>query len=284
VSTSFWKIAGGLAFVSLSVPLSASLNILVDQASNVILPAEPTVKEGEILKVKKGEVFHRQRLGRSNVATVGSDVTFTFLGQVVTIGGDEQLVEASASGISGEQIQAGDTLYCTAAKRTGKKRIVGVSEVNAVGMDFDAIAKLRHVQTQSCLIDTGGDGVAEKAFVADTSNRELITPVSLAPVKLKRLGLVPMPGDSEARMVFDGPVGILGNMSVSLHVVEEGKPLKFDNGQRLFNGSTLPRTVQMLGGSFTVLSYDGKTKSGQIRIDRPFAAAEYGIHTQLMRR
>lgn len=284
MSTSFCKISGAFALVSLSMPLSAALNILVDQSSNVIMPADASFKEGEILTVKKGEIFHRQRLGRTHVAALVSDVTFTFLGQTTAISKDEQLIESAASGASGDQIQAGDILYCTAAKRTGKKRIVGVSEVNAVGMDFDAIAKLRNIQTQSCLVDVGGDGIAEKAFVADTSNRELITPVFIPPVKIERLGRAPMPGESEARIVFDGPVGIIGNMSISLHVVEEGKPLAFDNGQRLFNGSTLPRTIEMLGGSFTILSYDSKTKSGQIRMDRPLAASGYGVHTQLVRR
>lgn len=278
------KAVCALILVSLPLPLLAALNILVDQSSNVIMAADDSFKEGEIVTVKKGDVFHRQHLGRSNAAHLDSTVTFYFLGQAASIQKGEQLIKSSASGVSAGQIQASDILYCTAAKRTGKKRVVGVSEVNAVRGDFDAIAKLRHVQTQTCVIDVGGDGFVENAFVADTSNRELIAPVSITPTKVEQLGLVAMPGESEARVVFDGPVGILGNMSVSLQLIEEGKPLAFDNGQRLFNGSTLPRTVEMLGGSFTVLSYDSKTKSGQIRIDRAFAASPYGIHTQLMRR
>jgi hypothetical protein len=268
-----------LLIVPLALPLVAALNILVDQAPNTIMADGGSVAPGTVVTVRKGEIFYRQPLGRSHVAAVEAEVTFSFLGQPVVIGTDEHLLRSTISGTAGGLVGEGDALYCTPAKRTGRKRIVGLSEVAAVGMDLDAIARLRHVQTQSCLIDAGGDGSADKAFVADTSNREPIVPVAIAPTPIRQLGTARMPGESEARIKFDGPVGIIGNMSTTLQVVEEGVPLKFGNAQTLFRGGSLPRTIEAFGASFTILSYDGKTKSAQIRIDRPFAPVEYGVHT-----
>jgi len=273
-----------LLLIPLMPALMANLNILVDQSSNVILADGGSVAPGSVVTVRKGEVFYRQPLGRSHAASLDGDVTFTFLGQAVTVGKGDQLIESKVSGAAAGLMGQLDALYCTPPKLTGKKRVVGLSELNEIGMDFEAIAKLRHVQVQSCLIDALGDGTMDRAFVADTSNRNEITAVSIAPAPFRKLGIARMPGESEARMVFNGPAGLVGTMSTSLQVVEEGKWLKFDNGQVFFGGGDLPRTVERFGGRFTILSYDGKTKSAQIRIDRPFDPVPYGVRTVLQRR
>ena len=273
-----------LLLIPMMLPLMANLNILVDQSTNVIMADGGSVAPGSVVTARKGEVFYRQPLGRSHAASLDADVTFTFLGQPVTVGKDDQLIESRVSGAATALIGEHDALYCTAPRLTGKKRVVGLSELSEIGMDFEAIAKLRHVQVQSCLIDTHGDGTMERAFVADTSNRNEITAVAITPTPFRKLGIARMPGESEARMVFDGAVGIIGNMSTSFQIVEEGKPLKFSNGQTLFRGGEMPRTVESFGGQFTILSYDGKTKSAQIRIDRPFAPVPYGVRTVLQRR
>jgi hypothetical protein len=277
------RLLRALLFIPLALPLVAALNVLVEQAPNIIMPEGGSAAPGSVVTVKKGEIFYRQPVGRSQAASVESDVGFSFLGQSVVIGRDEQLIRSTLSGTAADLVGAGDALYCTPAKATGRKRVVGLSEVAAVGMDLDAIKRLRHVQTQSCLIDSGNDGTADKVFIADTSNREEIVAITIAAVPIRKLGIARMPGESEARMKFDGPVGIIGNMSTTLQVVEEGMPLAFGNGQTLFRGGSLPRTVEALGGSFTILSYDGKTKTAQIRIDRPFAPVSYGVHTEFRR-
>ena len=269
--------------IPLALPLMAALNVLVDGANNVIMADGGSVAAGSVVTVKKGQVFYSQPLGRTHAASVDADVTFAFFGQTIVVGKDEQLIQSRVSGTAAELIGGGDALYCTVAKRTGKKRIVGMSEVAEVGMNLDAIAKLRHVQTQNCLIDTSKDGTADKAFIADTSNREDITPVAIPPTPLRKLGTARMPGESEVRMKFDGPVGIIGNMSTTLQIVEEGKPLAFGNGQTLFRAGSLPRTIETFGASFTILSYDTKTKSAEIRIDRAFAPVEYGVRTEIRR-
>lgn len=272
-----------LLIVPLAFALTAALNVLVEQAPNTIMAEGGSVAPGTVVTVRKGEIFYRQPLGRSKAAALEAEVTFSFLGQPVVIGTSEQLILSTVSGRAGGLVWDTDALYCTPAKRTGKKRIVGMSEVSAVRMDPDAIARLRHVQTQSCLIDKGNDGTADQAFVADTSNREEIVPVPIAPTRIRKLGIAPMAGESEARMKFDGPVGIIGNMSTTLEIVEEGQKLKFGNAQTLFRGS-LPHTVETFGASFTILSYDGATKSARIRVDRPFAPVEYGVHIEIGRR
>jgi hypothetical protein len=273
-----------LLILPLAIPLIAALNVLVEEAPNTIMAEGGSVAPGTVVTARKGEIFYRQPLGRSQAAAVEAEVNFSFLGQPVVIGTDEQLIRSTISGRAGGLVWVGDELYCTPAKRTGKKRVVGMSEVSAVRMDPDAIARLRHVQVQSCLIDKGNDGVVEKAFIADTSNREEILAVAIRPTRIRKLGTAPMPGESEARMRFDGPVGIIGNMSVTLEIVEEGTPLKFADGQILFKGGSLPRTVETFGASFTILSYDKATKSARIRVDRPFGPAEYGVHTVFRRR
>ncbi len=268
----------------LAFPLIAALNVLVVEAPNAIMAEGGSVAPGTVLTVKKGEIFYRQPLGRTMVAVPEAEITFSFLGQPVVIGAGEQLLRSTISGRAEALLQGVDALYCTPAKRTGKKRVVGMSEIADVEMDLDAIARLRHVQTQSCLIDKSGDGSLDLAFIADTSNRQEIVPVAIAPVPIRKLGIAPMPGESEARMKFDGPVGIVGNMSTTLQIVEEGVPLAFGNAQTLFRGGSLPRTFETFGASFTILSYDSKTKTAEIRVDRPFAPVEYGVQTVIGRR
>jgi hypothetical protein len=272
-----------LLVIPLAFPLIAALNVLVEEPPNTIMADGGSVAPGTEVTVTKGEIFYRQPLGRSQVAALEAQVAFTFLGQPVVIGTGDQLLRSTISGRAAGLVWVSDALYCTPAKRTGKKRVVGMSEVSAVGMDLDAISRLRHVQVQSCLIDKRNDGTVDQAFIADTSNRQEIVPVAIAPTRIRQLGTAPMPGESEARMRFDGPVGIIGNMSTTLEIVEEGNSLKFGNAQTLFRGS-LPHTVETFGASFTILSYDRDTKSAQIRIDRPFAPIEYGVHTQIVRR
>lgn len=272
-----------LLLIPLTLPLMAALNVLVEQAPNMIMADGGSVAAGSVVTARKGEVFYRQPLGRSQAASLESDVTFAFLGQTITIGSGEQLIRSTISGTAEELVGLRDSLFCTPARFTGKKRVVGMSEIAEVGMDLDAIRKLRHVQTQTCVIDSGSDGTADKAFVADTSNRQAIVAVAIAPTPIRKLGIARMPGESEARIRFDGPVGIIGNMSTTLQIVEEGKLLAFGNGQTLFRGS-LPHTVESFGGSFTILSYDSRTKSARIRIDRGFAPVEYGVHTEIRRR
>ena len=271
-----------LLLVPLAIPLIAALNVLVEESPNTIMAEGGSPAPGTVVTARKGEIFYRQPLGRTQVAAVEAEVRFSFLGQPVVVSTGDQLLRSTISGRAGGLVWVTDALYCTPAKRTGKKRVVGMSEVSAVGMDLDAIARLRHVQVQTCLIDKRNDGTVDQGFIADTSNREQFDAVPFAPTRIRKLGTAPMPGESEARMRFDGPVGIIGNMSTTLEIVEEGKPLKFGNAQTLFRGS-LPRTVETFGGSFTILSYDKATKSARIRIDRPFAAEEYGVHRVMTR-
>ncbi len=266
--------------VPLVFPLLGALNTLVEGSRNVIMPDGGSIPAGATISVKKGEIFYRQPLGQSHAVNLTGGLTFSFLGQSVNIREEDQLTHSEISGLTSRLVSPADTLYCTAAKQTGKKRIVGMSEL--FGLSLDDIAKLRHVQIQNCVIDTGSDGTANSAFVADTSYREKIRPVDIAPTAIRKLGLTRMPGESEARMMFDGPVGIIGNMSMSLSIVEGGKPLSFGNGQTLFRG--VPHSVEALGGSFTILSWDRKAKTAQIRVDRQFAAAEYGVTTELRSR
>jgi hypothetical protein len=270
-----------LLLLPLTIPLTGALNLLVDESRNAIMPDDGKVVPGTIVTAKKGEIFFRQPLGRTYAAALEADVSFTFLGKSVTIAKSEQLIRAHASGTASNLVGSKDSLYCTAAKLTGKKRVVGMSELAEIGMDLDAIAKLRHVRTQSCLIDVGRDGTADKAFVADTSNRDEFAAVAITSTSISKLGLARMPGESEARVMFDGMVGIIGNMSTSVQIVEEGIPLAFGNSQTMFKGSGLPHTVSAFGGVFTILSYDKKNKSAQIRIDRAFATGEYDVKTTI---
>lgn len=273
-----------LLIVPLAFALTAALNVLIEQAPNTIMAEGGSVAPGTEVTVRKGEIFYRQPLGRTQAAALEAPVSFDFLGQAIAIGADEPLLWSRISGRAGALVDYGDALYCTPAVRTGKKRVVGMSEVADVEMDLNAIAKLRHVHVQNCLIDKRTDGSVDLAFVADTSNRKEIVPVAIAPTRIRKLGTVRMPGESEARLRFDGPVGIVGNMSTSLQVVEEGAPLAFGNAQTMFRASSLPRTVETFGASFTILSWDGKTKTARIRVDRPFAPVEYGVHRSIQRR
>jgi hypothetical protein len=267
-----------LAFVN-----TAALNLLIEEAQNVILPANAPFPTGQVATVSKGGVIYRQALGRSHVVQISEDISFTQNGQIVVIAKADHLIESKVQGTMSRVIGYGSSLYCTPAKPTGKKRVVGLSEFSELGGDLDAVRKLRHIHVQNCIVDRNQDGIAERAFLADNSVREDIFPSDIPPVRISSPGVVRMPGESEVRMVFDGPVGILGNISTSLVVIEEGKRLAFSNGQMLFQGSALPKTISFFGGQFTILSYDRKSKTAQIRLDRPFSPVSYGVTTTFTR-
>jgi hypothetical protein len=159
-----------------------------------------------------------------------------------------------------------------------------MSEIGAIGLDLDKIRKLRNGQTQNCVVDSDGDGSVDRAVIADTGDRENLLPVAIVPMALRENGFQIMPGESDARLVFDGVVGIMGNMSVSLQIMEEGRPLPFGNGQRMFRATGLPHTVEIFGSSVTIVSYDSSTKTAQIRIDRGFSGGSYKVSTTIERR
>src|SRR5687767_13255212 len=166
--------------ILLAFPLIAALNVLVEESPNTIMAEGGSVAPGTVVTARKGEIFYRQPLGRTQAAAVEAEVRFSFLGQPVVIGTDELLSRSTISGRAGGLVWVTDALYCTPAKRTGKKRVVGMSEVSAVGMDLDAIARLRHVQVQTCLIDKRNDGTVDQGFIADTSNRQEFAAVAFA--------------------------------------------------------------------------------------------------------
>ncbi|MEO8722346.1 MAG: hypothetical protein ABI395_02325 [Sphingobium sp.] len=265
-------------------PLLGALNTLVDESHNMILPDGGSVQLGTVVSVSKGGIFYRQPLGRSHVASLASEVQFSFLGQNIMVQPDEQLIQSQVWGTTAGQLSDNDKLYCSKAVQTGKKRTVGLSEIGAVGMDLDAIAKLRYVRTQTCLIDDDGDGTVDRAFVADTSNRETALPVKIAPTSIVALGVVRMPGESEARMIFNGASGLFGTMTVSFQIVEEGKILSFGNGIMDFGPNSFPHAVEISGGKFTILSYDPRQKVAQIRVDKQFTGGDYAIHTEIRSR
>jgi hypothetical protein len=264
--------------------LTAATSIFVEQPPNEILSTGGPRAAATVISAHKGEVFYRQPLGRPNVKSLQVDLEFTYKGQTARITREEQLLQSSVLGSGGDKLMYRHRFYCTVARLTGKRRIVGMSEVGMTGMDLDKIKKLRNVQTHNCVVDTDGDGLVDRAVIADTSDREEIVPVAVTPTMIRDNGVQTMPGESEARLVFDGLGGIIGNMSVSLEIFEEGKRLAFGNGQVLFRGDSVPRTLDVFGAKVTVLAYDNASKTAQIKVERGFSGGPYQVQMTFGRR
>jgi hypothetical protein len=264
--------------------LTGATSVLVEQPPNEILPGTMSVAVGTTITAKKGEVLFRQALGRPDLMALQTSVAFTYNGQSVQIEPDAQLLSSKLIGTAGEKFAYRYRFYCTAPRPTGKKRILGLTELGTTGMNLDLIKKLRFGQTQNCVVDSNGNGRADKAFVADTGDRTDLVLVDIPETSMRDIGAQRMPGESEARLVFDGAGGIFGNLALRMAIVEEGKPLAFGNGQRLVASGNLPAVVNVFGAQVTVLSYDTKAKTVEVRIDRGFAGGPYQVQTTIERR
>jgi hypothetical protein len=138
----------------------------------------------------------------------------------------------------------------------------------------------RHgVQTQLCLVDADKDGLVEKAILAGANKSKDQVPVEIVPTKISVMQDVLLPGVSQAQIRFAGKVGWLGDIAFDLQVIENDRPLIFQNGRTLVNPKNLPQTVDIFGAILLVESYDKASQVAKIKVVKGFDPFEYGIQT-----
>ncbi|HEX8623734.1 MAG TPA: hypothetical protein VF782_01510 [Allosphingosinicella sp.] len=271
------KFAAAAALVPAAFLLMAASGYLVTPSKNKILQVEDKLAPGSEITVRKGEVFYARPVGRAFMAVLGGDLTLTIAGKSVTLPAGTQLnVARKVAGKAAGQLDDPARVFCTPTKKNWN---MAKGIANLLTLSLFASSQRTDVFTQFCVVDSEGDGMVDKAFLAGARKPEDLQPVTIEPTPISVSSDVPLPGESEARLRFAGGVGILGNLGIDLEVVEEGNRLSYSNGRTLLKKSKLPRDVNIFGASFTVLSYDSETKEARIRWNSGFLPAEYGITT-----
>ncbi len=133
---------------------------------------------------------------------------------------------------------------------------------------------------QVCLVDSEGDNQFDQALLVGIKSVKDAAPVAITPTAYERLENSPMAGESYARIVYRGKTGLIGgHISFDLAVVENGTRLYFDNVRTTVDLKELPKTVTLMGATFTVQSYDPADGRIRVNILRGFQQGSYGIST-----
>jgi hypothetical protein len=271
------KFAATAALVPAALLLMAASGYYVTPSKNKILDVPDELVPGSEITVRKGEIFYSRPVGRAFMAILGGELKLTIAGKSVTLPAGTQLnVAHGVAGKAAGQLDNPARVYCTPTKGNWN---MAKGVANLLTLSLFARSQRTEAFTQFCVVDSEGDSMVDKAFLAGARKKEDLEPVTIEPTPISVSEDVPLPGESEARLRFAGGVGILGNLGIDLEVVEEGRRLTYSNGRILLKKSKLPRDVDIFGASFTVLSYDDETKEARIRWNSGFHPAEYGITT-----
>jgi hypothetical protein len=264
-----------VAAVPAALLLMAASGYVVTPTRNRILPGEDKLVPGEEFTVKKGEVFYRRPVGRAWTAVLGGELKLTIAGKSATLPKGTMLnVARNVQGDAAGQLKQPAMVFC-APTQNNWNAAKGIA--NLLTLTMFARSERVGALSQFCLVDTDGDSVVDKAFLAGANKAEDQVPVDVSPTPVAVARNVPLPGESEVRLRFAGGVGILGNIGVDLEIVEQGQMLRYSNGRTLVPKGKLPRDVNVFGASFTILSYDGDKKEARIRWNSGFRPAEYGV-------
>lgn len=285
----FQLIFSGLAITAWFGSQSAIANIVVEPSKGIVIMKDGgSTAIGSIVTAKKGQAFYSQPLGDVDGAIVENEVNFIFRNQVIKIGKDINLRLSRVYGKGSQSISNGYAVYCTSKQYNGKRRkMLGFNESLLVLNNIDLINELRRISTQSCLVDSDGDGKLDRAFISDTSNNKNILAVEISPTSIKKFDILPRPNTSQAKIVLVGSsvgiidkiLGKIDKIIVKLEIVEDSIERSFDNTTVTLNYKKLPESFNIFGSKITILSYDQLTESAQIRIDRGFPGGEFSVTT-----
>jgi hypothetical protein len=260
-----------------AILLMAASGYEVTPSKNRILPGEDKIARGDEITVHKGEIFYARPVGRSFTAVLGGDLVLSIAGKSATLPKGTQLnVARAVGGDAGRQLDGKARVFCAP---TQKDWNAAKGIANLLTLTAFAHGQRTDVFTQFCLVDSEGDGMADKAFLAGAKRAEDLQPVEIRPTPVAVERNVKLPGQSEARLRFIGGAGIFGDIGFDIEVVEEGRLLSYSNGRTTVPKGKLPRDVSIFGASFTVLSYDKEKKEARIRWNRGFLPVEYGVTT-----
>ena len=265
------------AIVPAAFMLMAANGYLVTPSTNKILMAEDKLVPGTEFTVKKGEVFYSRPVGRAWSAVLGGDLNLTIAGKTTTLPKGTQLnLARGVAGKAGKELEEEARVFCAPAQNNWN---MAKGLANLLTLSLFASAERFQPNTQFCVVDTERDGQVDKAFLAGAKKADDLTPVEIQPTPISVERDVPLPGLSEARLRFAGQVGFFNDVGVDLEVIENGRPLVYQNGRTLVPKGKLPRDVTIFGASFTLLAYDPKTKVAKMRWNRGFNPGEYNVTT-----
>src|SRR4051794_18573288 len=155
------KVLAVAALVPAAILLMGASGYTVTPSQNRILAVEDKIAPGDEFIVHKGEVFYARPVGRAYIAVLGGDLTLTIAGKTAILPKGTQLnVARAVGGDAGQQLD-GKALVVCAAGENNWTAAKGVA--NLLTLTLFQHGQRTDPFTQFCLVDSEGDGLADKA-------------------------------------------------------------------------------------------------------------------------
>lgn len=265
-----------LVAVALQLALAAcgTTGFLVTPSANRVLSPQSPVEAGQEIVAKENDVILRNPVGSSTSGQLDGDVTLQIAGKSETLPKGMRLVAATTYGDAAAKLPKGSHIYCSSAKTDFAK-----SFASLLTLGISNVATRTGATTQFCLVDGDRNGTVESAFLAGAKKAGDLAIIPVTETPILRLENVPLPGESEARIRYVGPVGLFGNIGFDLEVLESGNRLVFGNGRAVVGSKNIPSTVRLFGAVIDILEYDPKTKRAKLRLQSGLGEGVYTIQT-----
>lgn len=241
------------------------------EPQKAFLPTRGPVQRLGEFRLMPGERLFETPVGFREAVTLDAGVGGTLLGKPFAMPAGGVLVRTFVAGQAAAGIPRSAVVLCgTATPGPGPSPL-------AAGL-IGAAAGARSGGMRVCLIDGEGDGRAERAFSLAAKRIEDAAPVAIEPAAYTQVSRHVMPGESAARLTYAGKPGKTGgSIGFDLSVVEEGRPLVFNNTRTAAKLADLPKRLEVMGAAFTVKSYDPADGSVVVAVERGFNELTYGL-------
>ena len=246
----------------------------VDSAPTMTVPTAGMQTLGP-RSVAPDQVVLSAPVGFAAAAILDTDSTVSILGRDHAFARADTLPMARLSGKAVRALPANAAVFCGRPSTHLAKALVSASTLG-----LSSIVNRTANVSRVCFVDADRDLSAEQALLVGVKSDADAVPVPIAPLAYRVAAAQPMSGESQMRIFYRGKTGMIGgHVSFDVNVIEQGVPLVFENVRRSVDIDDLPATVQIMGASFTVQSYDPATGAAVIDVQKPIPAAGYGITT-----
>jgi hypothetical protein len=260
----------------------------VTEAAKRLLPLAKNHAVGEEFTLKEYEPALIGGIALRDVTAIDHPMTITVGGIGWSLGPDDLLAEMQGfSGGDSASLPPGSVAYCRL------KPIRPRNPDGPVRSDEKQLRNYRFEKESSlCLVDAGGDGTFDQAFMTGLKQPEDRHLVAIEKTPYKAVGDMPVPNSIVAIVFhhqnfmhtprFYAQVFLLGKevplVSMELPATTSaGAPLQGVGISQNTPKDQLPLTLSFGPGRFTVLSIDSNTKTARVRKDADWGDAPVKI-------
>lgn len=251
----------------------ATPKLSADLAPTMTLPGSTSDQLGKRV-VQPDKIVLSAPVGYLVAARLAEDTVIDLAGSKYAFVAEEALPAAILSGEAKTDLPEGSFVFCGLPNSTLARDMVALSTLGLSSLLAGTTGEVR-----VCFIDAQKDGEAEAAVKTGSKKVEDSQAQAVAPVAYSVITMQPMGGESEIVLTYSGKTGLFPGDSISfdLRVVEQGRPLAFDNYRRKVDIGELPAEVSYMGANFTVTAYDPETGAITIDVASNFRQSPYGV-------